>query len=207
MQTNIKSSDKDLKPRPFQESIKKITNICNIKRSFIVSSFDYRYQLIQGLFEDTILCYNTGNTAQPWLNALTFTTIKPHRVLSFPYIKSGAVTTAICKINLWERGKRLCDPLSNCSMNRRLHFVPLSTAIISKVRKQVFIYNFLKSLKTECFWYCKGHAIMKDGSVNHVGHWFLNGTWEKNYIYYLKICLSTQLKHYFAKHEEQLMPN
>lgn len=157
---------------------------------------------LQGLFENAVHCYNAGNTSHLSLNAWHLPLSNCTRVLS-PCIKSGTVSTAICKINLWERGKAYVTltggssiqftlyPLSNCSMNRRLHFVPLSTAIISKVRRQLlFIYNFLKSLKMQCFWYCGGRAIMQVGSVNQVGQLLLNGTWEKNDIYYMKCPLN-----------------
>lgn len=150
-----------------------ITNICYMKKVFY---------FFQGLFEDAIHCYNS-------LNAWHLPLSNCARVVSFPCIKSRTVSTAICKINLWERGKAYVTltggssnqftlyPLSNRSMNRRLHSASLSTAIIYKVTRQfLFIYNFLKSLKKQCFWFCGGRAIMKDGSVNHVGQWLFNAT-------------------------------
>lgn len=163
------------------------------KRSFyLISSFDERYSLVQGSSENAMHCYSAENTSHLSLNAWHLPLSNCTRVLSSPCKKSRTVSTAICKINLWERGKAYVTltggssiqftlyPLSNCSMNRRLHFVPLSTAIISKVRRQLlFIYNFLKSLKTQCFWYCGGCAIMHVGSVYHMGQLLLNGTWEK----------------------------
>lgn len=88
-------------------------------------------------------------------------------------------------------------PLPNCSMNRRLHFVPLSTAIISKVRRQLFIYNcgvFFQVFENIML-------LILGRSCNYprrvCGPCGSDGTWEKNDIYDLKFRSSTELKHYF----------
>ncbi len=159
------------------------------KQSYFISSFDERYPL----FRDYL-----RNTSHLSLNAWHLPLSNCTRVLS-PCIQSGPSAPQYAKLTFRKEAKLMWPWRAAVQCSFTLYPTVqwivdcISTAIISKVRRQLlFIYNGLKSLKTQCFWYCGGRAIMQVGSVNHVSvndfKWDLREKW------HLLLETSTELK-------------
>ncbi len=148
------------------------------KQSYFISSFDERYPL----FRDYL-----RNTSHLSLNAWHLPLSNCTRVLS-PCIQSGPSAPQYAKLTFGKEAKLMWPWRAAVQCSFTLYPTVqwivdcISTAIISKVRRQLlFIYNGLKSLKTQCFWYCGGRAIMQVESVNHVSvndfKWDLREKW------------------------------